>query len=267
MVYPFIFRRLQPAIGFGWTVRVMAFVALALASVACGILCRKPGVAARKSRAVIDPAAFREPSFAVFAAALFLGLLAYFFPLFYITSFAMGRLHTSADFAFYLTSITNGASFVGRLLPVWLKLAGTEVPALNMLWFWTCVGTVLLFTWMAVTSVAGFVVWCVAWGVLSGAWVTYTAPAAAHPTLAPTLGQLGGRMGMAWAASGLGTLVGTPIAGTLVDVAASQYARAQALAGAFMAGASVLLLFPVWKARKHEREERRRKQSESSAEA
>ncbi|KAI1406990.1 major facilitator superfamily domain-containing protein [Hypoxylon sp. FL1857] len=242
IIFPIMFRRLAPTAGFGWAVRAIAFVNLAISIPALYILCRKPGTRAPKARAVMDPRAFREPVFGTFVIALFFQFLAYYIPLFYLTTYARVRVGTSVDFAFYLLAISNGASFFGRTMPY---LLGGRVSPIQILIFWDAVGIVLLFSWIAVTSTGGMVVWTIAWGFLSGVLVTAPAASTSHPTLSPSLDVIGARLGMSWATAAVGVLIGAPIAGALADVATADFVRAQAFAGAVIAAAVILLVIPL----------------------
>ncbi|KAF4628518.1 hypothetical protein G7Y89_g9635 [Cudoniella acicularis] len=242
IIFPIMFRRLTPTVGFGWAVRAIAFVNLGVSIPTLFILCRKPGTRAPKARTVIDPRAFREPIFGTFVIALFFQFLAYYIPLFYITTYARVKVGTTVDFAFYLLAISNGASFFGRTLPY---LLGSRVTPIQILIFWDTVGIILLFSWISVRTTAGMVVWTIAWGFLSGVLVTAPAASTAHPTLSPSLDVIGARLGMSWAMASVGVLIGAPIAGALADVARKEFVDAQAFAGAVMAAAVVLLIVPL----------------------
>jgi MFS family permease len=242
IIFPIMFRRLTPTAGFGWAVRAIAFVNFAFAIPTLIILCRKPGTRALKARMFIDPRAFREPIFGTFVIALFFQFLAYYIPLFYITTYARVKIGVSTDFAFYLLAILNGASFFGRTLPY---LLGTRVTPIQTLIFWDTVAIILLFSWITVRSTAGMVVWTIAWGFLSGVLVTAPAASTGHPTLSPSLDLIGARLGMSWGIAAIGVLIGAPIAGTLADIPAAYFVHAQVFAGAVMAAGVALLSVPL----------------------
>lgn len=249
IIFPIMFRQIQPRAGFGWAVRSIAFVNLAISLPTLLILCRQPGQRAPKARMVIDPRAFREHIFGTFALALFFQFLAYYIPLFYITTYAATKVGTSTDFAFYLLAISNAASFFGRTLPYML---GRHAKPIQILIFWDTVGILLLFAWIAVGSTGGMTVWTIAWGFLSGVLVTAPAASVAHPTLSPSLDVIGARLGMSWATAAVGVLIGAPIAGALANVETAYFVHAQAFAGAVMAAAAVLLIVPLIAAYRHD---------------
>ncbi|KAI1871147.1 hypothetical protein JX265_006187 [Neoarthrinium moseri] len=242
IVFPLMFRRLTPELGFPTTVRLIATVCLLVSIPTLVILCRKPGVRSPTARIVLEPRAFIEPYFGVFVIALFFQFLAYYIPLFYLTTFAVVKLKTGPAFAFDLLTISNAASFFGRTLPY---LLGGRVTPIQTLILWEIIGVVLLFSWIAVKTVDGMIIWTVAWGFLSGVLVTAPAASVAHPTLSPSLGVIGARLGMSWATAALGVLIGAPVAGALVDVANANFVLAQTFGGVSMALAVSLMTIPV----------------------
>ncbi|KAI1175666.1 MFS general substrate transporter [Nemania sp. FL0916] len=251
IIFPLMFRRLAPQLGFSWAVRAIALVNLAISIPTLIILCRQPGVRSPKAKMIIDPRGFFEPVFGTFVIALFFQFLAYYIPLFYLTTYAAVKLKTGTDFAFDLLAVSNAASFFGRTLPYML---GTRVAPIQILIFWEAVGIILLLSWTVVDSVPGMVVWTIAWGFLSGVLVTAPAASTAHPTLSPSLDVIGARLGMSWSTAAVGVLIGAPIAGALADVAHADFVRAQVFAGIVMAIAVVLMTIPLVAAHRYNKQ-------------
>ena len=73
VIYPIIFRQLQPSIGFGWTTRVIAFVMLGT-SIAPLIVMRMRFVPPAVRR-MFEPTAWREPPYVLWTFAITMGLL------------------------------------------------------------------------------------------------------------------------------------------------------------------------------------------------
>jgi len=71
----------------------------------------------------------------------------------------------SSSLAFYLVSIINGASLFGRVLP---GIVGDHLGRFNMLAFSMFVASIVAFCWTTATSVAGLIVWTIAFGFASG---------------------------------------------------------------------------------------------------
>ena len=101
-------------IGFGWAVRVMAFVMLVTIAIAISVL--RPRIPPRKSCPLIIWKAFKEPAYATFVAGLFFAFIGFFVPFFYAQTYAL-NIGTSESLSFYLLSIMNAAGMIGRLLP------------------------------------------------------------------------------------------------------------------------------------------------------
>ncbi|KAL9584623.1 MAG: hypothetical protein Q9212_001999 [Teloschistes hypoglaucus] len=237
VIYPVIIGQLIPKIGFGWTVRVVAFVNLGCGLLAFAIVCRRP-TQVHPSRRAFDLTAFREMPFTFFTLAMFLVFVSYYVPLTYVPVFAQTALGASDDLAGYLLAAVNAGSLLGRTVPYMLN---SKVTPIRVFCFWTSAAVIVLFGWMGVTNMSGFIVWCVMWGVVSGGLATAPIAAVSHPVLTPSPGELGTRMGMSLLASAIGDLIGPPIMGALVDVSGAHYTYAQAVSGVFMALAGILI--------------------------
>ncbi|OJJ35834.1 hypothetical protein ASPWEDRAFT_156075 [Aspergillus wentii DTO 134E9] len=241
VIFPIMFRQLQPRIGFPWTVRCIAFINLFMAIITCAILCRHPGKKTR-ARSMIDWKAFKEAPFTLFSVSLTCVMLAYYIPIFYVASYARTALHTPQNLSTYLVSIINGASAFGRTLPYLLT---SHVKPICVVLFGTSAAAIAMYTWIAATNTPGFIVWACYWGFLSGVLVTGPTSSIAHPALCPDSDFLGTRMGMMWGISSFGSLVGTPIAGALVNISEAYFLKAQIFAGCLMVGAVLLQLWPT----------------------
>ncbi|KAJ5090053.1 hypothetical protein N7532_008737 [Penicillium argentinense] len=241
VIFPVMFRQLQPKIGFPWAVRCIAFVSLLMGIVACIILCRRPGQKSR-ARSLIDWTAFREPSYMLFSVSLTCVMLAYYVPIFYVASYGRVVVHTTTSLSFYMVAIVNGSSVFGRVVPYLLV---AYVKPIAILIFCVTASAIAMFTWIAVSEVAGFIVWACYWGILSGVLVTAPTSIVAHPVFCSSPNWMGTRLGMMWGISSFGALAGTPIAGALVDLENASFLRAQVFAGCVMVGAVLLQSWPA----------------------
>lgn len=113
VIYPIIFHRLQPTIGFGWATRVIAFIALVTLLAAFGMKQKTVPPTVRK---FLDWSAFKEPGFDCFLGAYFFGCVGIYIPFYYI---GLYDLHegVGSSLAFYLVAILNASSTFGRILP------------------------------------------------------------------------------------------------------------------------------------------------------
>jgi predicted MFS family arabinose efflux permease len=241
IIFPIMFRKLQPQIGFGWSVRAIAFINLTFAIGTVGILGRHKSPS-QPARGLVDFTALHEPAFMLFASALFFLFLAYYVPLFFITSYANVYLGTSENFAFYLLSITNAGSLLGRTVPY---LLGARLKPIYTLVFAAIVGVILAFTWISIHETPSFIAWCVLWGFVAGVLVTAPTSTMLHRVMSPSLSVIGTRLGMSWSAAAVGSLIGAPVAGALTDIRTASFVHAQAFTGAAMAAGALCLVWPL----------------------
>ena len=71
VIYPIMFYKLIPEVGFPWAVRIIGFMALALLAIPCVVMKMRVKPAAK--RKLFDLSAFKEPAYACFAMGCFLG--------------------------------------------------------------------------------------------------------------------------------------------------------------------------------------------------
>lgn len=82
LVYPVIVRQLLPKIGFAWTTRVLGFVNVAILATVLAFM--RPRLPPRKSGAIIDWTAFREPLYTLLNIAVFFQVWCIYFTLYYV---------------------------------------------------------------------------------------------------------------------------------------------------------------------------------------
>ena len=247
-IFPIIFLRLQPRIGFPWTVRTIGFIMIACSAIALPVLLlNQRGPRPTSPRRFIDWSAFRELPFDFFAVANILIFLAYYIPLFYGPTFATSVLSVSRDTAFYQLAALNAASLFGRLGSSALT---PRFGAPNFLLFSVLASMIMIFGWIGVTSSAGWWVWSVVYGFFSGMLISANPVVVAQPVLSKDSSVMGTRMGMIWFLAAVGVLVSAPIGGALLGSAtgsqtSTPYLKLRALDGAVMAGGTLTLLVPL----------------------
>ncbi|KAI2627893.1 MFS general substrate transporter [Hypomontagnella submonticulosa] len=210
IVFPIIFSRLEPVLGFGWATRVIAFVLLGL-SVVPLVFMRPRVPPPNHKRAFFDIAALTDIPFLSFAGAGLFTFAGLYVPFFYIQLYALRYGIASADLSAYLVTLLNAGSVFGRLLP---NFAADYLGSMNMLAAMTLGASILAFAWFGVRDLGGTVVFVLLFGFFNGG-VTSLPPSAIVP-LTPDLSRLGTRMGMLFTFIGLAVLVGTPIAGAIL---------------------------------------------------
>ncbi|KAK2595583.1 hypothetical protein QQS21_006694 [Conoideocrella luteorostrata] len=243
VIYPIMFSRLQPQLGFAWTSRCLGFVTLAELIMAIAIIF--PATKARtvsKARSLLDPTAFHDPAFMAFCVALFLMWLAYWVPFFLLPTFAQFKAATSSNLAFYILVICNAATIPGRYMAV--LLSNSFDPARAMAGF-ALVSSVLLFGWAGITSTASTIAWAVLIALFMGPLaVIYPIIV---PQLSPDKNLVGTRMGISSAAAALGTLIGFPVTSALNNIEMGLFWKSQVFCGCCMLGGASLMGFVYYK--------------------
>ncbi|RDI79863.1 hypothetical protein Vi05172_g10219 [Venturia inaequalis] len=223
IVYPIFFDKVQPKLGFSWTVRCIGFVVLGTCIVPC--LTIKMKVAPKARRAIFNHHILKETTFDVWSLAWFFGNMGLYIPYFFIEQYAANVTHLTRETALYTLTTINAASIIGRIVPG--LIADRLKDPLLVLMSCTGCSTILIFSWIAIrTSEAGLFVFCVLYGAFSGAFVSLSTPVTV--TLAPTMQDVGTRLGMFNFIGSLGILVGNPVAGAIIK---SSWVGAQVFCG------------------------------------
>ncbi|KAK9386970.1 major facilitator superfamily domain-containing protein [Lipomyces mesembrius] len=110
---------------------------------------------------------------------------------------------------------------------------------INIMFPFTIFTMVMAFVWAAIHNRGGCIIFAISYGFFSGAFVSLPPPVLT--SLCPDLGMIGTRMGMSFVISGLGLLIGTPIAGALLKTPA-QYTATAIFCGGCVAVVSVLII-------------------------
>ena len=236
MLWPGLVSALLPRLGFPATVRVVGFAMLGLQAVAVAGL--RPRLPPRRAGPLVETSAFREPTYVLFAAGMFLAFWSCFFAFYYVGSYARDVLGADAAFATDQLMVMNGLGIPGRLIPAVLadRLAGP----MNLLVVVSGVTAVLLFAWIRVAAPGGLFAWAAVYGFFASGILGLFPPTLSN--LTTDLTRSGVRMGMAFSIVSFACLTGPPIGGALVQRGAGEYLYAQIFAGAAMLAATAFLL-------------------------
>ncbi|KAK0503643.1 major facilitator superfamily domain-containing protein [Armillaria luteobubalina] len=208
---------LDGSIGFAWGIRIGAFVCLACLCTA-NLLMRtnyprsqtttRPAL---PSTATPLTALLRTPAYIFMILYGFFISLALYNPMFSVELFAQEHNNIPSTLTDYLVAIINLSSTLGRTIPNWLADRYGVLPV-----YIPCVAAagVLALVMMVCTTAASITIFCVLYGFFSGACVSLFFPAVL--SLDPDLTRSGLRLGLASVPVGIASLVGTPIAATVV---------------------------------------------------
>ena len=169
-------------------------------------------------RRFMDLSAFRELPFVMFVlgnTAAFLGL---YNPFFYVQSYVIDSGIADPNLAFYMLSIINASSTFGRIIPGYVA---DRIGPLNMIFPCTFFAGVLCLCLAAAHSIGPVVAILVFYGFCSGTLVSL--PPTIFVQLTANRAVIGTRMGMGFAITSVGMLVGTPISGAILKASSFTY--------------------------------------------
>ncbi|KAF7715038.1 Uncharacterized protein PECH_003507 [Penicillium ucsense] len=165
IIYTLIFNQLIAGMGFAWTVRIMAFIMLALFVLAGLLLALEANLVTNQSadqrRRLFDNRALRDLPFWSFTASNFLIYLGYITPYYYIPTFAQTQLHASRSAGSYILMGSQAASIVGRVLTtVFAHRFGSMIS-----WVICCIlSGILCLAWISADSILRFVLFVAFYG-------------------------------------------------------------------------------------------------------
>ena len=120
IIWPIMIDSLLKKVGFGWTLRISGFLALALLSIANILVVERKelrgttAAAKAQMKAAGTPISFTEPRYLFLAAAFFFIYFGMFIPYYYLPTYGMAH-GMSPNMSSYLVAILNGGSFLGRV--------------------------------------------------------------------------------------------------------------------------------------------------------
>ncbi|EGO18722.1 hypothetical protein SERLADRAFT_480402 [Serpula lacrymans var. lacrymans S7.9] len=209
VVFPILLQRLFDEVGFGWAVRISAFVCLA-----CGIvstLTVSSRLPKRKPGPWIDVVSLQDANFMLFTLGSGICCLGIFIPFFYIVQYGQDN-GLSQALSFDLLSVMNAGSVIGRILPA---LMADYIGRYNLLVPFTAIsGIFCLALWMHAHSLAALMCYAVFFGFFSGAFFALQSACIAQIS---QIEKIGIRMGMAYSLVSFLALVGGPIGGAILN--------------------------------------------------
>ncbi|KAJ9143511.1 MFS general substrate transporter [Pleurostoma richardsiae] len=233
-IYPLVFERLQPQIGFGWTVRVIAFITLAMCCYAIAVARPRATPKNRRGqdksgfsslRELATTAQLLDKRYIIQCVAIFFSNVGFFEPLYYLQTYAQSHGMQSDELAKYLLVILNAVAIPGRILPSYVA---DRVGVLDTYIGISTLTAASVFYWISVTNRAGNIAFSVLYGFFSGSIVTLAPVVLASIT--SDLSILGTRLGVVAVLKGIGSLIGPPIAGAILG-ATDSYLGVQLFSG------------------------------------
>lgn len=236
VIMPIMINKLLPRIGFGWTMRALAFMLLGLLIVANLTV---------KSRLTHTPRPWKvwdffvplkDPKFALLAVGSFFFFWGLFIPINFITLYGQYN-GMSNSFAFYQIAILNAGSVFGRIIPGW---AGDHFGKFNVTILTSALSVIFtLALWIPAHNNASITAFAALYGIVSGSFVSMISPLVAQIS---DIRQIGVRVGTCFMIFSVAALTGNPIAGALLKADNGGYVGVQVFTGVVMAVGTVLLI-------------------------
>jgi predicted MFS family arabinose efflux permease len=236
------------SVGFGWTVRIIAFICLAVMLLAIAVLKQRPSP--NKPRQLIDWSAFQELRFNLFCLSQFFLLAAAYIPFYYLPCFAQKRVGMSESLSYNMLTIMSTASVFGR---IFLGAAAVIYGVFPVVSLFCLLTGMLVFIWGSVHNLGGVVSFGFFYGMFSGGLAGLQPIAAQH--LAP-IHLIGTRAGMILIFDAVGVLVGNPIAGAILN-SRSEFEGVQAFGGSFLLVGGAFSFWTYHEIKKHEQNQSR----------
>ncbi|KAI0797521.1 MFS general substrate transporter [Abortiporus biennis] len=206
-IFPIAARKLIPLVGFQWTMRILGFIQLAALGVTNLTLERR-----LPPKTVVGPfinlTAFRNKAYTMYCFSSLVAFLGLYTVLTYI-DISASAAGVSDDFSFYLVSIANASSGLGRIAGGFLA---DSSGSLNVLAPATFIAAILTYAWPFAKSQGAFVAIAVIYGIASGVYVSLL------PAPVMQMGQthdVGVRVGMLMTVLAFGAVAGPPISGAI----------------------------------------------------
>ncbi|OCK82289.1 MFS general substrate transporter [Lepidopterella palustris CBS 459.81] len=238
MVFPAIAGTLLGKLGFPWTVRVMGFVMLFNAVCILSLARPRLGKKSLGPAPLVEWRAFGELTYLLYVVSMFFAFVGVWVAYFYVRPFSRTILHVSDSTSFNLILLINGVGIPGRLVPA--LIADKYVGPINVFIPTLFLAGVLLFSWAAVNSASGIMIFTIFYGFFGAGVQSLLQAGLASLNTDPK--KAGVRIGMGFSVVGIASLLGGPIGGALVQKADGRYLGTQMFAGACLVVGSVVLV-------------------------
>ncbi|KAK8136714.1 hypothetical protein PG984_004654 [Apiospora sp. TS-2023a] len=212
VVLPIMMSRLFKTIGFGWTIRAVGFIFLALCTVSCATVKTRLKPTPKTVSAGDYIRHLKDPRLVFTILGGFLFFWGMFLPLSYIIIQAQDN-GIPLSLAPYLLSIINACSFVGRIAPGFLADRFGRFNCMMIITAFT--GLMTLALWIPGSNSTGAIIaYAVTFGFGSGGYVSVFPACVAQISRQD---EIGTRTGLAQLINAFAALTGSPLGGALIS--------------------------------------------------
>ena len=246
VILPIALQRLILQVGFPWAIRISAFITLGTLSISLTLMRQR--LPPRRRGAFFEFAALREPEFTMYIIGMSFSLMGFYQFYNFVQAWVDATdLDTHGLDPIYLLPIMNAASIPGRTLPTILSDTvgplNVQIPAIF-------ISAILMFSWLAISSLPALLVVAILYGIASGALIAL--PPAAVSSLTSDMTKFGARMGVCLSFMSVGSLIGGPSMGAIIQSGKGEnYDDARVFAGtALVVGTCFVSASRMWISRR-----------------
>ncbi|KAF2244355.1 MFS general substrate transporter [Trematosphaeria pertusa] len=217
---PLILRSTFPKYGYAWSLRILGFMFLGCFVIGNILMkARIPPTPAAKKKAIISLSIFGDLRFSLFTISVFGFEVVLFGGLGILPTYATLSTNYPADTGFYLISVLNGVSCLGRILPGYLADKIGRFNTLLIMIIFTLVVMLVLWLPLGDRSLPAIYAFAALFGFGTGSWMALTPACVGQLCRAEEFGRYYGSM---YFIASLATLVCIPISGELVQTVGPQ---------------------------------------------
>ncbi|KAF5364618.1 hypothetical protein D9758_005638 [Tetrapyrgos nigripes] len=211
IVFPIMMSRVTPIIGFGWTIRIFAFMVLFCYIVGTlTIKARRPTKPFPPLSRLFDFTAFKDPCYVFLALGGWFSVFSIFNPFFYVGLSGTVANPGSSINGTYL-SILCATSIIGRVGP---SIIADRIGRFNIMCISTLLCAVLIMAvWYTSFHESNLIAFAALYGFISGPFFSLMPSCVA--TISP-IDRVGARIGGTYAFMAPATLIGTPLGGLFI---------------------------------------------------
>jgi MFS family permease len=215
LIIPLTLRTTFPKFGYEWSLRILGFMFLFCFMVGNVLIkARIPPTAAAKKKAIISLSIYGDLRLSLFTLSVFGFEVVLFGALGILPTYATLSTNFPPETSFYLISVLNGVSCLGRLLPGYVADKIGRFNTLFIMIIFTLVFMLALWLPLGTTSLAALYCFAALFGFGTGSWMALTPACVGQLCRAEEFGRYYGSM---YFIASLATLVCIPISGELVE--------------------------------------------------
>jgi MFS family permease len=220
LIIPLILRTTFPKYGYAWSLRILGFMFL-LCFIFGNILikARIPPTAAAKKKAMISLSIYGDLRLSLFTLSVFGFEVVLFGALGILPTYTTVSTNFPPETSFYLISVLNGVSCLGRLLPGYVADKIGRFNTLFIMIIFTFIFMLVLWLPLGTSSLAALYIFAALFGFGTGSWTALTPACVGQLCRAEEFGRYYGSM---YFIASLATLICIPISGELVETVGPQ---------------------------------------------